>query len=222
MCGRFGISYEKADIEERFQARFDTGEVRYKPRYNAAPSQSLPVILNEEPKTIRFVSWGLRPPWLKTSFNRKELINVKAETLREKPTFKSDFINRRCLVLADSFYEWQRAGKQKVPYRFLLKSAEPFAFAGIWEDNTGDDGKPLRTFAIITTAANSLVGIVHERMPLILKKEDEKKWIDYDITNEKLFSLLHPFPPNLMQMYEISMKVNRTTEDSPELIKPIR
>ncbi|HKA53430.1 MAG TPA: SOS response-associated peptidase [Candidatus Binatia bacterium] len=165
---------------------------------------------------------GLRPPWLKKLAHRKELINVKAETLREKATFKGDLSRRRCLVLADSFYEWTKDSKPKVPYRILLKSGEPFAFAGIWEDNTGEDGNPLRTFAIITTAANSLVSQVHDRMPVILKKDAERRWIENDITQEKLLSLLYPYPEQLMQMYEISTRVNRTSEDSPEIIKPIR
>jgi putative SOS response-associated peptidase YedK len=109
-----------------------------------------------------------------------------------------------------------------VPYRISLKSGEPFAFAGIWEENTGEDGQPLKTFAIITTQANALVSHVHDRMPVILKKEVEKTWIDYDIATEKLYALLHPYPESLMQMYEMSTRVNRTTEDSPELIKPVQ
>jgi putative SOS response-associated peptidase YedK len=125
-------------------------------------------------------------------------------------------------VLADSFYEWKKAGKQKVPYRIALKSGEPFAFAGIWEENIGDDGHPVKTFAIITTGANPLVGLVHPRMPVILRKEAEKQWIDYDITDEKLLKLLDSCPANLMQMYEISPRVNRATEDSPEIIKPVQ
>jgi putative SOS response-associated peptidase YedK len=219
MCGRFGISLDRELIEQHFGAKF---EADFRPRYNAAPSQSLPVILNEDPKTIRFISWGLRPAWLKKAAGRKELINVKAETLRDRPTFKGDLTRRRCLVPADGFYEWQKTGKPKIPYRISLKSGELFAFAGIWQDNTGEDGNPLRTFAIITTAANSLVGQIHDRMPVILKKDDEKRWIDTDITTEKLLSFLRPYPANFLQMYEISSRVNRTTEDLPELIKPVQ
>ena len=141
---------------------------------------------------------------MKKLAHRKELINVKSETLREKATFKGDLSRRRCLVLADSFYEWTKDRKPKVPYRMLLKSGEPFAFAGIWEDNTAEDGNLSRTFAIITTEANSLIGQVHDRMPVILKKDAERRWIENDITQEKLLSLLHPFPPTLMKMYEIS------------------
>ena len=217
MCGRFGISFDRELIEQRFGAKF---EEDFKPRYNAAPSQSLPVILNDEPKTIQFLSWGLRPAWMTKVSKREGLINVRAETLQEKPTFKKDLAWHRCLVLADSFYEWKKTGKQKLPYRILLKSGEPFAFAGIWEENTDEDGQPLKTFAIITTEANSLVGQVHNRMPVMLKPEAEKIWTDHDSSMENLYSLLHPYPANLMQMYEISTRINRASEDSPELIKP--
>jgi len=220
MCGRFGISVERALIEQRFGARFETEFFR--PRYNAVPSQSLPVILNSEPQAIKFAAWGLRPLWMKKVTRREGIINVRAETLRDRPTFKRDFAERRCLVLADSFYEWEKEGKQKSPYRILLKSGELFAFAGIWEENTDEDGQLLKTFAILTTEANALVGQVHNRMPVMLRQESEMHWIDNDITNEKLFSLLYPYPDNLMQMYEISTQVNRTTEDSPEIIKPVQ
>jgi putative SOS response-associated peptidase YedK len=220
MCGRFGISFNREQIEERFGAKFEAD--LFTPRYNAAPSQSLPVILNANPKTIQFVAWGLRPAWLKKVAKKKELANVRAETLRARATFKRDLAERRCLVLADSFYEWKKAGKQKIPYRVALKSGEPFAFAGIWEENTGEDGRPLKTFAIITTGANPLVGLVHPRMPVILRKEAEKQWIDYDITDERLLKLLDSYPATLMQMYEISPRVNRATEDSPEIIKPVQ
>jgi putative SOS response-associated peptidase YedK len=112
-------------------------------------------------------------------------------------------------------------GKQKIPYRIALKSGEPFAFAGIWEENTDEDGHPLKTFAIITTGANPLVGLVHTRMPVILRPETERQWIENETTAERLLQLLSSYPANLLQRYEISPRVNRTTEDSPELIKPV-
>ncbi len=219
MCGRFGISFDRGQIEQRFGAKFDAAF--FTPRYNAAPSQSLPVILNTEPKKIQFVAWGLRPAWITKVNKREGLINVRAETLREKPTFKSDLQHRRCLVIADSFYEWKKEGKLKTPFRISLKSGEPFTFAGIWEENQDEDGHPLKTFAIITTAANALVVQVHNRMPAILRKESEQTWLNSDVIQENLVSLLYPYPENLMQMYEVSTRVNRATEDSPEVIKPV-
>jgi len=220
MCGRFGISFGREQLERRFGATF-AADV-FTPRYNAAPSQSLPVILNAEPTTIQFVAWGLRPAWMTKVTKKEGIINVRAETLRERPTFKRDLAERRCLVLADSFYEWKKTGKQKIPYRIALKSGEPFAFAGIWEENAGDDGQSLKTFAIITTGANPLVGLVHDRMPVILRKETERQWIDAALPEDKLLKLLDSYPATLLQMYEISPRVNRTTEDSPEIIKPVQ
>jgi putative SOS response-associated peptidase YedK len=198
MCEQFGLSFHKEEIEQRFSAQFEADAFR--PRYNAAPAQSLPVILNEDPKTIRFVAWGLRPSWMTKVTKKEGIINVRAETLCDRPTFKEDFSRRRCLILADSFYEWKKNGKKKTPYRILLTSGDLFAFAGIWEENTGEDGQPLRTFAIITTEANKLVGAVHNRMPVILRKKNEKTWLERDIIREKLSALLQPYAENLMEM----------------------
>jgi putative SOS response-associated peptidase YedK len=220
MCGRFGIGFEQRAIEQRFGARFETE--LFRPRYNAAPSQSLPVILNDDPHTIQFVAWGLRPAWLTKVAKRAGLINVRAETLRERATFKTDFTQRRCLVLADSFYEWQRTGTRKIPYRITLTSGEPFAFAGIWEENIDEDGQPLRTFAIITTESNALVRRAHDRMPVLLPREAEQRWLERNVALEQLYPLLAPYPAWLMRMCEISPRVNRTTEDSPELITPVQ
>src|SRR5919108_3290276 len=192
MCGRFSVAYDREVLEARFQAAFD--ESLFQPRYNAAPSQALPVILNTEPDTIKRLAWGLRPAWARSISKKDGIINVRAETLRERPTFKKDLAERRCLVLADSFYEWKKAGKQKIPYRIALKSGEPFAFAGIWEENIDADGQPLKTFAIITTGANPLVGLVHDRMPVILRQETERQWINSAIPEDKVVQLLDSYP----------------------------
>jgi putative SOS response-associated peptidase YedK len=212
--------FNREQIEQRFGATF-AADV-FTPRYNAAPSQSLPVILNAEPTTIQFVAWGLRPAWMAKVTKTEGIINVRAETLRTRPTFKRDLAERCCLVLADGFYEWKKTGKQKIPYRIALKSGEPFAFAGIWEENIGDDGHALKTFAIITTGANPLVGLVHDRMPVILRKETERQWSNSAIPEDKVVQLLDAYPANLLWIYEIAPRVNRTTEDSPELIKPVQ
>jgi putative SOS response-associated peptidase YedK len=220
MCGRFTITNERELIENRFGARFATA--LFSPRYNAAPSQSLPVILNTEPQLIQPLVWGLRPAWLKLVSGRDGLINVRDDTLRVKKTFQRDVAERRCLVLADSFYEWKKTEKrQKTPYRFQLKTGEPFAFAGIWEENEDEDGQPLRTFAIITTASNTLVARVHNRMPAILPREVEHVWLDPDTTPEHAVLLLAPYPAGEIRMYEISPRVNRATDDTLALIEPV-
>jgi putative SOS response-associated peptidase YedK len=220
MCGRFTITNEREFIENRFGARFATA--LFAPRYNAAPSQSLPVILNTEPQLIQPLVWGLRPAWLKLVSGRDGLINVRDDTLRIKKTFQRDLAERRCVVPADGFYEWKKTEKrQKTPYRFQLKTGEPFAFAGIWEENEDEDGQTLRTFAIITTDANALVKRVHNRMPAMLTREAEKAWLDTNTALEHVLSLLAPYPASEMRMYEISTRVNRATEDTPELIKAV-
>ena len=125
-------------------------------------------------------------------------------------------------MLADGFYEWKKTEtKPKTPYRFQLKTGEPFAFAGIWEENEDEDGQPLRTFAVITTASNALVQRVHNRMPAILTREAEKAWLDTNTTRAHVLSLLAPYPAGEMRMYEISPRVNRATEDTPELIRAV-
>src|SRR5882724_10024364 len=152
MCGRFSLTPERETLETRLGARFNAAWIHA--RYNAAPTQVLPAILNTAPRVIQPLRWGLKPAWAQKMGKREGIINVRAETLRDRPTFKKDLLTRRCLVLADSFYEWRREGKHKTPFRILLKTGEPFAFAGIWEENEGSDGYPIQTFAIITTEAN--------------------------------------------------------------------
>ena len=147
---------------------------------------------------------------------------MRDDTLRQKKTFARDLAHRRCLVLADSFYEWKKEEKrQKTPYRFQLKTGEIFAFAGIWEENEDEDGHTLRTFAIITTDSKALVAKVHNRMPAMLTREAEKAWLDTNSTREHVLSMLAPYPASEMRTYEISPRVNRATEDTRDLIMPV-
>ena len=211
MCGRFSLVESKEDLETFFKVRLPDD---YRPRYNAAPSQLLPVILNDEPDTAQMVRWGLLPPWVREK--RKDgLINVRAETLREKPTFKSDLLNRRCLVLADGFYEWEKTEEGKQPYRIVLRDRRPFAFAGIWETNRVD-GEPVKTFAIITTTPNSVLLPIHTRMPVLLAPGDERKWLEAPDLD-----LLAPFAPEKKEAYRVSAAVNRAASDVPGLIRPV-
>jgi putative SOS response-associated peptidase YedK len=214
MCGRFTIIAEQEALERRFKANF---EVPLIPRYNAAPDQVLPVIRNTRPETIELFRWGIQPVWLAKLGGRKELINVKAETLKEKKTFSGDLAHRRCLILADSFYEWKTipGAKRKVPYRILLKSEEPFAFAGIWEE--AKEGEQAR-FAIITTTPNEVVKEIHSRMPVILTPDTEKVWLDSTTPSQDAVQALLPFDARKMKAYPISTLVNRTTVDSPAVI----
>src|SRR3989344_9701389 len=143
MCGRFSVTVSGDMLEKRFNAKL---EEPISPNYNAAPSQKMPVILNTDPKHIVLTKWGIKPVWFKSVSGKSDgLINIRAETLKEKHTFKKDLEERSCLILADGFYEWKKIGSKKIPYRFVLKNRKPFAFAGLWEENEGE-----KRFAIIT------------------------------------------------------------------------
>jgi len=191
-----------------------------RPRYNAAPGQNLPVIRNTSPDKIHLMRWGLIPAWAKSSNHEYHLINARAETISEKNVFRSAFRGRRCLVLADGFYEWSKSQGRKTPYRITLRTETPFAFAGIWSIWTDQTETNVHSFSIITTEANSLVAEIHQRMPVILFPEDEKNWLT--LPPEDGLKLLTPYPTELMQAYPVSSRVNSPKNDSPDIIKPVR
>lgn len=220
MCGRFTIISTQEAIEQRFRANF--ADSIYHPRYNAAPSQTLPVILNTDPGEIRMLKWGINPVWLKKISRKDGLINIRAETLKEKKTFAGDLEKRRCLVIADSFYEWKKEGSKKVPYRILLKTEQPFSFAGLWETNEDSDGKKIETFAIITTTPNKMMEEIHNRMPVILNANDESTWLNPEVPAKAVLSLLRPYRSEKMKSYTVSDYVNRAAFDTPALILPRR
>lgn len=190
MCGRYAVSTPTEQLATHFNAQLPA---EWQPRRNAAPSQNLPVLLNDGSRRIHLLNWGFVPSWSPST----RLINARAETLTEKPTFRNAFQRRRCLVLADAFYEWQAKGKHKQPMRFALSSTAPFAFAGIWEqrDETA-------AFLIITTTPNALVAPVHNRMPVILPPEAYALWLDNTTPAEALQSLLVAFPADQMACTE--------------------
>ena len=149
------------------------------------------------------------------------MINARAETLAEKPALKNLLAKRRCLVLADGFYEWRKEGKGKIPMRFILKSGEPLAFAGLWDSWKQSDGRLLRTYTIITTEPNDVLRPIHNRMPVMLSNDDALKWMAVDDEIPPAMSLLKPYPPGEMEGYDISPLVNNPLNDSPECIQPI-
>jgi putative SOS response-associated peptidase YedK len=210
MCGRYSITAEPEVLEERFGATFVEPIER---RYNAAPSQTLPVILNAEPKHIRLVSWGINPWWLKRS-RGDGLINVRMEAVQTR--FKDDLAERRCLVLADGFYEWAKTTDGKVPYRFVLQVRSPFAFAGIWEERKDALGV-FRSFAILTTAADAAVAPIHSRMPVILPPALERDWIGSSRSPDEVLSMVKAGRGVALEAYPVSTLVNRASVDTPEL-----
>jgi putative SOS response-associated peptidase YedK len=189
------------------------------PTYNAAPAQGQLTILQAQPRAITVSAWGFVPAWADGRHDVKPLINARAETVATKPFFRDAFKKKRCLVLADSFYEWQRVGTRKVPYRIAFKTEEPFAFAGIWSTVHDAHGKEQQTFAIITTEANALVAQIHNRMPVILHERDEEDWLNPQLPLAEAQALLVPFPAELLTAYEVSPRVNSPAHNTPELIQ---
>lgn len=219
MCGRFSFSPLAKIIEDRFDVKVDPGE--YKPRYNSAPSQDLAVISNENPNELTYYKWGLIPFWAKDKSIGNKMINAKAETILEKPSFKNPFKRKRCLVLSDGFYEWKKINpKEKVPYRIKMEDDSLFAMAGIWDTWKDEEGKPVNSFAIITTTPNELMENIHTRMPVIIDKKHEKDWLNVSGT-DFLQSLLKPYPAKEMTAYSISKLVNYPKNDSAEILKPL-
>ena len=221
MCGRYTLTDLGKLTDPR---RFSLGIVPFgfKPRFNIAPTQDAPIILDASPETITMAHWGLIPHWATDAKIGYRMINARAETIAEKPTFRRLFQRQRCLVLADGFYEWQRLGNHKQPLRITFKCGAVFAFAGLW--HTWDDPsakQPKTTFTIITTSANRLLKPIHDRMPVILKETDEKLWLSGDLSERKALALLKHYPASDMQTEEVSPLVNSPRNDRPEVLRPI-
>jgi putative SOS response-associated peptidase YedK len=219
MCGRFTLSPKAAVLEDRFNAQIADGG--YTPTYNAAASQGLTVILNDDPGLIVRAEWGFVPQWADGRQGVKAQINARGESVADKPFFRNAFKSHRCLVLADGFYEWRRAAQAKVPYRIALKSKEPFAFAGIWSRVHDSSGNLHSTFAIITTAANELVQIIHDRMPVILREKDEEDWLNPQLSVDEAKALLSPYPVERMVAYQVSAMVNSPKYNQDDLVWPV-
>jgi putative SOS response-associated peptidase YedK len=219
MCGRYTLTANIDTISQRF--KLDAHGLKTERRYNIAPSQEAPVIVVEDCKVLRMMRWGLIPSWAKDESIASKTINARAETLYHRPSFKKSLTEKRCLVPADGFYEWKKEGRKKIPIRFVLKNRDVFAFAGLWDTWRNQRGELIFSFTIITTQANALIRPIHNRMPVILKREYEELWLDPEVNDiDKLLSLLIPYPPEMMEAYRVSSLVNSPKEDSPECIKP--
>ena len=217
MCGRYTTTAPRPVLEKRFEATFnaDAG-----PNYNAAPSQQLPVILNTEPGQIQLLQWGLIPGWVKDLKAAPKPINARAETLADKPSFRQLLQRRRCLVPADSFYEWQVTKAGKVPHRILLQSEEPFAFAGLWDEWIDrQTGEVRPTFTIVTTEPNELMAPIHNRMPVILQgRAAELAWLDDAVSLTDHQQLLRSYPTDLMREYAVTTRVNSPAHNDPDVL----
>ena len=217
MCGRFSlINAEANKLKKRFKVKKTPKGL--KPRYNIAPGQSVAVISNKNPEEITEMRWGLVPHWAKEINTRYSMINARAESILEKPAYREPFRDKRCLIIADSFYEWKKTASGKVPYRIKLKDNELFAFAGIW-DMWDKDGEELYSCSIITTGPNELMSGIHERMPVILRRENEERYISGETGAETAIKLMLPYE-NGMEAVEISKLVNSPANDRKEVIDP--
>lgn len=221
MCGRFSLG---ATI--RVGQVFDLPEWPDMPtRYNISPSQGvLTVLVNRETaaREVRAMRWGLVPSWAKDPAIGHRTINARAETAATKPTFRKPFRERRCLIVADGFYEWAKAGGWKQPYYIRLGSGAPFAFAGLWDHWHPTDGEPLESCTILTTAANAVVAPIHERMPVIVGGDDYRVWLDPAVRDvERLQPLLRPYPADAMVAYPVSTYVNSPSHEGPACIAPL-
>lgn len=219
MCGRFSLTKEELEIEKRFNAKFYSNDLVK--RYNVAPSQLALVMTDEKPHELQHYKWGLIPSWAKEASIGYKMINAKSETIFEKPSFRNLIKNKRCLVIADGFYEWKPLTlKHKQPYRIGLKGDDLFAFAGLWDSWIDKvTGEIIHSFTIITTSANELVAPIHDRMPVILERDDEQKWIGRNISHDEIVKMLASYPKDKMKAYPVSEKVNSPKNDSEELIE---
>jgi len=218
MCGRYTLRTPTNVLAERFEIEESPSSLI--PSYNIAPTQEIAAVVEEDDKRkLEMFHWGLIPSWAKDPAIGNKMINARAETVHEKPSFRSAFKKRRCLILADGFYEWQKTDSGKQPFYIHMKDGSPFAFAGLWE--TWKNGEEIRSCAIITTEANDLMGEIHHRMPVILPPENYDLWLDPDFDErEPLASLLRPYPDEAMEAYSVSRRVNKPSNDEPGCIEP--
>jgi putative SOS response-associated peptidase YedK len=229
MCGRYTLFTPAEELAERF----GTATPDLEPRYNCTPGQSLPVVTSPEPNRMRGQQWGLLPSWADEAST--DLINARAETLDEKPSFADSFEQRRCLVPADGFYEWVDRSAGKQPYRVAFEDDRPFAMAGIWSrwepparqtgleefggSGVSADPEPVESFAIVTTEPNELVADLHHRMAVILEADAESTWLHGPL--EEARELLEPYPAAELTAYPVSTRVNDPGNDSAELVAPV-
>jgi putative SOS response-associated peptidase YedK len=219
MCGRYSLLCID-DLGNRFRV-FDP-MMGARSRFNVAPTSEMPVIVRSDGNHVSMMRWGLIPSWTKDIRVVKPLINARGETLREKPLFRNLLENHRCLVPASGFFEWKKEGKQKVPYYIRLPDEPLFAFAGLYDEWHNPAGVMVSTYTIVTCDANVLVAPLHDRMPVILRREDEERWLDpCPIPPDDLKRILVPYPAGCMEAYPVSDRVNSPAADDDRLIQPL-
>jgi putative SOS response-associated peptidase YedK len=220
MCGRFVREKSIPAIAREFGV--DEISADLKPSYNIAPTQKVAVVVRDNVKQLISVQWGLIPSWSDDPKIGNKLINARAETITEKASFKNAFKKRRCLIVADGFYEWQKTGQRKTPVYIRLKSGKPFGFAGLYDTWTSPEGEQITTCTIITTEANDVMKPIHSRMPVIIPKDSEDLWLSPEIKDsEVLLDMLRPYPSEEMETHPVSNMVNSPANNTPECIEPV-
>ncbi len=223
MCGRFTLRSPGNLIIEQFRLDFQGELSDFVPRYNIAPTQSVPIVRNPE-RQLTFMRWGLVPFWAKDLKGGARMINARSETVATKPAFRSAFKRKRCLVPTDGYFEWVKEGKKKKPFWIRMSDDRPFMMAGLWEswrDKSVEDSAPLETFTILTTASNSLTSSVHDRMPVILHPVDYDRWLNTNVEGDPndLDFLFEPFDSDKMKLNEVSDRVNSVKNDDEQCIE---
>jgi len=221
MCGRFTLNSTPAKLKEHFAT---TNVLDLEPRFNIAPSQSVPVVRLDKSGDREFTiaNWGLIPSWVKDPKDVQHPINAKAETAAIKPMFRHAYRKSRVLVPADGFYEWAAKDGVKQPYLIRLRDGEPMGMGGLFEHWQSPEGD-VATFTILTTSANALMAKIHDRMPVIIKPEDYATWVDKEFTDViKLQTMTLPYPDRYMEAYPVSRKVNNPKNDSPNLTEKVK
>ena len=219
MCGRYTLATPVEKLAEQFG--IDGSSVEIAPNYNVAPTQGVAAVLEDDgQRRLEVLRWGLIPSWADDPQIGSRMINARSETAPGKPSFRRAFRERRCLIPADGFYEWQRTNGAKQPYYIHMAGGEPFAFAGLWESwSKGGEGE-VRTCTILTTEANALVSEVHDRMPVILSPDAYDVWLDPASERDELTGLLAPYPEDEMETYPVSRFVNSPQNNDPRCIEP--
>jgi len=223
MCGRYVRLEKIEDVLKVLNAKLSSNVAG---SYNIAPSQMVACVRNDpenEHRECTLLKWGLVPSWAKDESIGNKMINARAETVAEKPSFRSAFKKRRCLILAHGYYEWKREGKTKQPYYIRFKDYRPFAFAGLWERNEKATNEPIESCSIITTGPNALMESIHHRMPVIVDASDYGLWLDPTVNDHvTLNPLLRPYHhDDEMEAYSVSTLVNSPRNNSPQCVEPV-
>lgn len=221
MCGRFIITLSPELFREAYGY---PDQPNFPPRYNVAPTQPVPIVVREGDQVrFRLVRWGFLPSWVKDPKDFPLVINARSETLLEKPTFKAAVKRRRCVFVADGFYEWRREGRTKAPYLIRMASGGPMPMAGLWETYCDPAGGEIDTAAIVTTDANGTLAAVHDRMPAILGHDGVARWLDVEgVSDKEAIGLARPCPEDWLSMVPVSPRVNKVANDDAENLVPLR